>query len=96
MWKFYIVTGRLSRKHAFVRRWSHAWTGPRPAAAGIGDARGTRSPRFANSLRLGNSPCGARAAGPRRAGGGVRVAAEAAYFLKFTSDVDLAPLGPAV
>ena len=48
------------------------------------------APRFANSLCLGNSPCGARAAGPRRAGGGVRVAAEGAYFLKFevTSDVD--------
>jgi len=36
MWKFYIVTGRLSRKHAFVRRWSF-WTG-------AGPDRGTRPP----------------------------------------------------
>ena len=45
MWKFYIVTGRLSRKHAFVRRWSHAWTGPRPAAAGIRGMPAGRVPR---------------------------------------------------
>lgn len=85
MWKFYIVTGRLSRKHAFVtfvRRWSHAWTGPRPAAAGIRGMPAGRVPRalpihFASeTVRAVRGPRGRAARADR-----VRVAAEAAYSI---------------